>query len=588
MKKIFAILSISALLAACSSDYTVFVKGEIDESDQTGITDPENPEPQNPDPQNPEPQNPDPQNPTECTDKCEAGSECLTNTSFRICRDENGDGCREWVTVECTGGSVCEAGTCETAAPVCTDECTGGTECLGDDAFRTCQAGNDGCRKWVVTQCKAEELCEGGKCIVPVPPCADTCDGSARCDGKSGYQLCMDTDGDGCKEWASTKVCPSGQECQNGNCVTPAPTCTNACSSGAVQCSGKDLQSCKDTNGDGCTEWAKDKTCDYKCEGNKCVDNPLGWVPACSGDQCPTVITDFSKTYSGNTSNGQNKISNYGGKCPDTNESGPEQSYIMKVTESGYLIAGITEPSGGDVDVHILKGTSAGDCLARSDVGAIARVDAGIYYVYVDTYAKASNAGSYKLKVTFIPDSGKCGMNATTINRYNGASSLYLPTSGKVVAEAHLVTTNDQKAYGKNWWPNSINQNLSAHKAYTDSLFGSGTSSGNEWCPSGEGGCQYGQGCTGSAVPPDAEAWYINMLWKNKPKPGTRFLVINPVNGKAVVSAAGYETGPYDNSRMGGAVYEVHHYLGTAHLSVLTFGEMKNQSLAFGPIDCSK
>ena len=77
------------------------------------------------------------------------------------------------------------------------------------------------------------------------------------------------------------------------------------------------------------------------------------------------------------------------------------------------------------------------------------------------------------------------------------------------------------------------------------------------------------------------------MYWVNgtKPEPGTRFLVVNPQTGK---TAAGYETGPGDANTIGGAVYEIHYTLGTDHMSTLTYGQMKDQSLEYGPIDCTK
>ena len=89
-------------------------------------------------------------------------------------------------------------------------------------------------------------------------------------------------------------------------------------------------------------------------------------------------------------------------------------------------------------------------------------------------------------------------------------------------------------------------------------------------------------------MPDLAEAWYVCMYWKgaHKPKPGTKYLVVNPVTGKAVVAAAGYEAGPGDKDKIGGAVEEIHHELGTAHGSTLTFGELTDQSLPFGPVEC--
>ncbi len=500
-------------------------------------TDPNQPDPNQSDPNQPDPNQPDPTQPEPaCQNACDGAPRCADASQRMICRDDNADGCTEWV----------------------------------------------------YEPCPASQECEGGTCITPVPPCADTCDAAVRCSGSAALQKCLDTDNDGCKEWGAVETCPGGQVCESGACVTPKPTCTNQCpSNGATQCSGKVIQTCKDANADGCLEWTNSNTCSYKCESAKCIDDPNAWVPACSGSSCPTVVNDLSKVISGDTRNGTSNISSYSGKCSTTSEAGPEQAYIFKVPSPGYIFAGVTEPSSGDVDVHILTGMSAGSCLARDNRAASVYASAaGVYYVIVDTYSKASNAGAYNLKITFIPDSGQCGLKATSVPRYNGASTLSLPTSGKVVQEAHLVTTWDQAQNGgSKWWPSSITQWVTNHKAHTDELFGAGTSNGADWCP--QENCEFGQGSTGAAVPPDAEAWYINMLWKSRPAKGTRFLVLNPFTGKAVVSAAGYETGPFDSEMLGGVVYEVHKYLGTSHRSILSVGEMKNQSLPFGPIDCS-
>ena len=148
------------------------------------------------------------------------------------------------------------------------------------------------------------------------------------------------------------------------------------------------------------------------------------------------------------------------------------------------------------------------------------------------------------------------------------------------------MTDHDWEIHGKNWWPKSNTEGLAEHTAYSKTF--TGVEPGDTWCPAGEGGSRYGEGSTGSAVPADAEAYYVCMYWtvKTKPSPGTRFLVVNPQTGKAVVAAAGYETGPADSKMLGGAVYEIHKKLGTSHKSTLTFAQMKNQTLSYGPIDC--
>ena len=63
-------------------------------------------------------------------------------------------------------------------------------------------------------------------------------------------------------------------------------------------------------------------------------------------------------------------------------------------------------------------------------------------------------------------------------------------------------------------------------------------------------------------------------------------IVRNPRNGKAVVAAGGYETGPTEERDIGGVAEEIHHYLGTSHRQVLEIGFAVDQTLPFGPIDC--
>ena len=75
------------------------------------------------------------------------------------------------------------------------------------------------------------------------------------------------------------------------------------------------------------------------------------------------------------------------------------------------------------------------------------------------------------------------------------------------------------------------------------------------------------------------------MYWADRPERGTR-MVLSSGDGRAVVVAAGYETGPGALTSIGGTTEEVHHYLGTGHLSELTLGFAVDQALPLGPIDC--
>lgn len=527
-----------------------------------------------------------------CVSECPKNGDiaCDSTIGYMFCQDDDGDGCLRWSTTTfCGPGEVCDAvrGGCKPDNPqICANACAPGSkDCLGNGRRECKDINGDGCAEWSDPVDCGSLACSGGSCADAAETCADECVLNSRDCAENGWRECKDANGDGCAEWSPATPCGALQKCDAGACV---PACADACENGKKRCSGSNVQTCADANGDGCAEWTGDAPCEFGCDSGVCKENPNAWVPSCSGANCPIVVTDFKQTISGNTANGTNIISAYGGNCSATDESGPEQRYIFKIDEPGTVIIGTTEPSGGDVDVHLLKGLNASDCLARGDKGLSYHVPAGIYYAVADTYKSASNAGSYKLKITFLPDSGKCGLETGIMNRINTPKELQMPATGRVVQEAHMVTDHDQSIHGSGWWPSTGSEGIAEHLAYSSQW--TGIQYGKDWCPAGEGGCQYGQGATGKAVPWKAEAYYVCMYWtaKSKPKPGTRFLVVNPVTGKAVVTAAGYETGPGDGDKIGGAVYEIHQKLGTTHNSTLTFGQMRSQgqSLEYGPIDC--
>ena len=557
MKKYIILICTAALLGlnACS------------EADSTQTTTPPEDDTSNP--------------PITCQDACDDEDVCEGTDSYKTCKDNDGDGCKEWVTIPCDENTKCENGKCASSDAACQNTCEGEDVCESESALKTCKDDNgDGCNEWVTVPCEEGKKCEGGACIpADSSSCQNACEGEDVCESESALKTCKDDNGDGCKEWVIIP-CAEGQKCEGGKC---SGSCTSLCEKGQKQCNDKAVQTCDDYNGDGCFEWGGDSPCDYKCNEGSCVEDPNA-IPACSGEDCPEVVTDFSKKISGNTQGGSTKFNTYACNT-EKSEAGPERSYVFKVDEPGTIIVGVTEPSGGDVDVHILSALDANSCLDRGDKGANAHVDAGVYYVVVDTFGSSDNAGSYNLKITFLPDSGKCGLVQTKIT-HKKVGEMQLPVTGKVVKEAHMVTDEDWKAHKR--WPNSINEFLAEHRERSAAW--TGINDGKEWCPAGEGDCEYGQGATGNPVPWKAEAWYVCMYWVNgtKPEPGTRFLVVNPQTGEAVVTAAGYETGPADEGTIGGAVYEIHYKLGTDHMSTLTYGQMKDQSLEYGPINCNE
>ena len=574
MKRILGLSLICSLVwCGCSSDDVV---PSIWNGDQEGVK---------PEPGTTTEEQQKPGGTANCEDECTVGALACNENGSRVCGFFDADECTDWSEYTPCAKGCAESGDCAGGGN-CIDQCTNGEKLCSGEGIRQCaDLDGDGCAEWSdIVPCGSNEVCKDGACQ---KRCTDACTAGVKACSGDGIRTCVDSNGDGCTEWSETVPCGSNEVCQDGACEERAPGCTNVCAAGRVECSGDGIRTCGDSNGDGCTEWSDVTKCEFGCSNGACKADPNAWVPSCTTSVCPKVISSFPATISGNNSTSSNVISTYS-SCSSVNESGPEDYYIFKVDEPGTVVAGITEPSGGDVDIHLLKSLNANGCLSRSDKGIGTHVSAGIYYISVDAYSKASNAGSYKLYVTFLPDSGKCGLAETTINRYNTPSSVNLPQTGKIVKEAHMVTVHDQQVHGSGWWPSTSSEGLAEHKKYSASLTGFDGSATEKWCPSGEGGCQYGQGSTGKAVPDLAEAWYICMYWKNKPTPGTRFLVMNPVNGKAVVAAAGYETGPGNGEHLGGAVDEIHGYCGTSHLGTLMFAQMKDQSLPYGPINCNE
>ena len=79
------------------------------------------------------------------------------------------------------------------------------------------------------------------------------------------------------------------------------------------------------------------------------------------------------------------------------------------------------------------------------------------------------------------------------------------------------------------------------------------------------------------------------MYWTASARPpkGTRMILQRQDDpSRAVVVAAGYETGPGDLSHVGGTPEETHYYLGTQHLDVMKLGIATDQTLPLGPRKC--
>jgi hypothetical protein len=110
------------------------------------------------------------------------------------------------------------------------------------------------------------------------------------------------------------------------------------------------------------------------------------------------------------------------------------------------------------------------------------------------------------------------------------------------------------------------------------------------WAPL-EGGSFYGAGIGSPTLFPVLdEGWYVNMYWtpSSRPPKGTRMILRLPGDpSRAVVVAAGYETGPGNLAHIGGTPEETHFYLGTQSLAEMTLGIAEDQTLPLGPRRCT-
>ncbi len=281
--------------------------------------------------------------------------------------------------------------------------------------------------------------------------------------------------------------------------------------------------------------------------------------------------------------------------APDTNESGPEIYYRVTVPSAGFLSAAVYDDEGTDIDVQILTsfnpaaptGTS---CVDRGDHHARADVGPGDVWIVADTWTNSGGtpqSGAFKIDIGFVPvPEGPCDMQSGEMARVgDGGTHLAMPATGPVVMEAHLVTQAEPAPF-----PATATDELAAHYELSQAATGLVMFRTQVWAPL-EGGKFYGAGIGDPALFPVVdEGWYVNMYWTPAARPprGTRMILRRPDDPtRAVVVAAGYETGPGDLSEIGGTPEETHFYLRTQHESALTLGIAQDQSLPFGPRKCT-
>ncbi len=212
-----------------------------------------------------------------CTDECiENARRCDpsgTVEGYQTC-EQGADGCWHWSdTTACGQGESCSAGVCSST---CRDECNEGSRQCAGDGYQVCgDYDNDPCTEWgPITPCNQGETCSNGECAAT---CQNECtQGARRCDGTQGYQDCGNFDGDPCLEWSDTIPCDAGQVCTVDPQTGPgcATTCQDECQDGDRQCTpaGDGYQVCE-TNDAGCLAWSQPYSCPSgeTCENGQCV-----------------------------------------------------------------------------------------------------------------------------------------------------------------------------------------------------------------------------------------------------------------------------------------------------------------------------
>ena len=127
---------------------------------------------------------------------------------------------------------------------------------------------------------------------------------------------------------------------------------------------------------------------------------PIGGVDLFDPVELPLGYTDSRDT-------SQSTSSEFDDYPPFTqNESGPEYIYGFTVDEPVRMTAEILrpEPSGVDVDIHLLSSLAPLEVIGRGDGGVYAHLDPGTYYLVLDTYSGAALAGWYTLGVVIRQD----------------------------------------------------------------------------------------------------------------------------------------------------------------------------------------
>lgn len=108
----------------------------------------------------------------------------------------------------------------------------------------------------------------------------------------------------------------------------------------------------------------------------------------------PFIVTSLPFTHSADMTKSTNKAFDVY-SCSTSKEPGAEYYYKMVLNEKKRLkmfVVSARDANGNEIDqdIHVLKGSiDANQCVARSDILLMGTLDAGTYYISIDTYDRA-------------------------------------------------------------------------------------------------------------------------------------------------------------------------------------------------------
>jgi hypothetical protein len=128
------------------------------------------------------------------------------------------------------------------------------------------------------------------------------------------------------------------------------------------------------------------------------------WNTPCSENgthDCPWIIDSLPYSHSSTTIGSQSIFDSY--NCSTTNESGPENVYLLKVNQAGTINVSVDCQSPVDIDIHLLAMDDSNACLVRNHTDFSWPVVPGRYLIIADTWVDGTTqlSGAYTLNVNW-------------------------------------------------------------------------------------------------------------------------------------------------------------------------------------------